>query len=181
MTASITDFLANFQEGGARPNRYEVILTFPSAVPFANDASRKIKFTCKTAAIPGSNLGVIDVPYKGRMAKIPGDKVWDDWNVTILLDNDYLGRGVFEAWHNLINGFETNVASQGMMNPANCFANATVNLLDRYDNVRRSYRVEGMFPTLVGEVTLGYDQNDMISEQPVTFAINGWSSDATDQ
>ncbi len=180
MTASITDFLANFQGGGARPNRYEVILSFPSAVPFATDAANKIKFTCKTAAIPASNMGVIDVPYKGRNAKVPGDKVWDDWNVTILLDNDYLGRGVFESWHNLILGFNSNVASNGFMNPANAFANATVNLLDRHDQIRRSYRVEGMFPTLVGEVTLGYDQNDMISEQPVTFAINGWTSDATD-
>lgn len=181
MTASINDFLANFSGGGFRPNRYEVQLTFPTAVNFATDASRQIQFTCKTSAIPGSNMGVIDVPYKGRNLKVAGDKVWDDWNVSIMLDSNMLTRSVFEQWHNLILGFETNVASPGMQNPANYYANATVNLLDREDKVIKTYLVDGMFPMLVGEVALGYDQNDMVAEQPVTFSINGWYSDATDR
>ena len=25
----------------------------------------------------------------------------------------------------------------------------------------------------------GYDQNDQVAEMPVTFAVNGWASDAT--
>jgi hypothetical protein len=177
--ASVYGFLANFRGGGARPNRYNVILTFPPAVPQGLAAATKAGFTCKAAAIPASSMGVVDVAYMGRQVKMPGDKVWADWNVTIYIDQDYLGRAVFESWHNLINGFDTNVASAGMQDPINCFARAKVQLLDRYDRVVRTYDVEGLWPTEVGEVTLGYDQNDQIMEQQVTFAVNGWNSDST--
>lgn len=179
MGASVNEFLANFQGGGARPNRYEVILTFPTAVPFATEAGRKLQFTCKAASIPATNIGVIDVPYKGRQVKVPGDKVWDDWSVTVMLDNDFLGRKSFENWHNRINGFETNVADVNFVNPANLFATAQVYAMDRADRILRTYYIEGMFPSMVAEIQLGYDQNDMVAEQQVTFAINGWSTDDT--
>lgn len=177
MSADVSTFLANFRGGGARPNRYNVILTFPPAVPNGLAASVKGGFTCKAAAIPASSVGVVDVPYKGRQVKIPGDKVWADWNVTVLLDQDFLMREVFESWHNLILGFQSNEAAPGFQDPANCFARAKVQLLDRSDNVIRTYDVEGLWPSEVGEVTLGYDQNDQVMEQQITFAINGWTSD----
>lgn len=179
MTASINDFLANFQGGGFRPNRYNVVLTFPAGVPNALPAAVKAGFTCKAAAIPSSQLGVTEVPYMGRNAKIPGDKTWDDWTVGIYIDTDFATRDVFETWHDLILGFSGNVASAGFANPVNAFANAQVQALDRYDNIIKTYNVTGMWPTNVGEVTLGYDQNDQVAEMQVTFAINGWFSEAT--
>ena len=179
MTASIYDFLANFQGGGARPNRYRVILTFPGTVPAGLQASNKISFTCSAAAIPASSLGVVDVPYMGRQVKVPGDKIWEDWNVQILLDNDFIGRSAFESWHDQLLGFRSNVAQADKVNPINAYARAQVNCLDRADNVTQIYRIDGMFPINVGEVQLGYDQNDQVALQPVTFAINGWSSGAT--
>lgn len=179
MSADIHSFLANFQGGGARPNRYEVVLTFPAGIPNGISASVKAGFTCRSASIPASNMGVIDVPYKGRQVKVPGDKVWDDWTVQILIDNDFATRDVFERWHDLILGFDSNVASNGFVNPANAFARAQVNAMDRYDQVIKTYVVEGMFPSQVGELSLAYDANDQIMEQSVTFAINGWSSDVT--
>lgn len=179
MTASIYDFLANFRGGGARPNRYRVVLTFPAGVPAGIAASEKISFTCSAASIPSSNIGIVDVPYMGRQVKVPGDKTFDDWTVTVLLDNDFLGRIAFEKWHDMILGFRTNVAQANMVNPINAYARAQVFALDRADNVIARYQIDGMFPSQVGEVTLGYDQNDQIMQQPVTFAINGWSSNAT--
>lgn len=177
--AGIGDFLANFQGGGYRPNRYNVVLTFPAGVPNALAAAVKTGFTCKAAAIPSSNMGVAEVPFMGRQAKIPGDKVWDDWNVSIMIDTDFATRDVFETWHDLILGFRNNTAAPGFANPVNAFATAQVQALDRYDNVVKVYQVEGMWPTTVGEIQLGYDQNDQVAEFPVTFAINGWTSNAT--
>ena len=179
MTASVHDFLANFRGGGARPNRYQVVLTFPPDVSDGLAAATKAGFTCKAASVPESTVGTITVHYMGRPIKIPGDKEWSDWNVTCYVDQDYVTRGVFEEWHNKILGFDTNVASDGFQDPSNCFARAKVMLLDRYDQVTRTYDVEGIWPTSVGEVTLGYDQNDQVMEQQVTFAINGWSSEST--
>lgn len=174
--ASVSSFLANFRGGGARPNRYEVILTFPAGIPLGLVASQKIAFTCSAAAIPSSNMGVVNAPFMGREVKLPGDKTFDDWTVQIMLDNDWLGRRVFERWHDMLLGFESNTASPGMLNPVNAYAKAIINQLDRADNVVATYEIEGMFPSQVGEITLGYDQNDQVMLQPVTFAVNNWRS-----
>jgi len=181
MTASVHDFLANFSGGGLRPNRYEVVLTFPGPVSSAvgGNVAQKISFTCKAATIPATNMGVIDVPFMGRQVKVAGDKIWDDWTISVLLDNDLLGRRVFEVWHDMILAFDRNVATPEFVNPSNYYASAIVTLLDRADQPLQSYQVDGMFPTQVGEVQLGYDQNDQIAEQSCTFAINGWKSDVT--
>ena len=180
MAADVFTFLANFRGGGARPNRYEVQLTFPAGVPNAVFAAEKISFTCMATSIPSSQMGVVgNVQYKGRPVKLAGDKTFDDWNVTVLIDNDWLGRSVFESWHDKILGFRSNVATPTMINPVNYFAKAVVNQLDRADRVIQSYEVEGMFPSSVGELALGYDQNDTVMQQTVTFAINGWSSNVT--
>ena len=176
--ASPQDFLANFQGGGFRPNRYNIVLTFPAAVPNALQAAAKFGFTCKAAAIPSSQLGVVTLPYMGREVKVPGDKTWDDWTVTVMLDTDFWTRDVFETWHDLILGFRSNVAAPGFANPAAAFASAQVQALDRYDQIIKEYTIDGCWPTQVGEVTLGYDQNDQVAEMPVTFAVNGWSSSA---
>lgn len=177
--SSVYDFLSNFRGGGYRPNRYRVILNFPGSVPGAQNAATKISFTCVAASIPSSNMGSVDLPYMGRPVKVPGDKIFDDWSVQILLDNDFLGRGIFERWHDQMLGFRSNVAQPQMVNPINAFASAIVQALDRNETIVREYRVEGMFPTQVGEITLGYDQNDQVAMQAVNFAINGWSSNFT--
>ena len=70
--------------------------------------------------------------------------------------------------------FRENVTASGWQSPIRGLATAQVNQLDREERVIASYTVEGIWPTNVGEITLGYDQNDTIMEQSVTFAINGW-------
>lgn len=179
MAADIYGFLANFQGGGARPNRYRVIMTLPLSIPSKVVAETKISWTCQAAAIPGAIQGVVDVPFMGRQVKVPGDKIFEDWTVQIMLDNDFVGRSAFETWMDQILGFRSNLAQPANVNPINTFARAQVLCLDRADRVTQRYQIDGMFPINVGEVTLGYDQNDQIMLQPVTFAINGWSSLAT--
>jgi hypothetical protein len=175
MSADIQTFLANFAGGGARNNLYRVILTFPQGIGGDSlAASTKAGFLCKAAAIPSSNIGVIDVPYMGRQVKIAGDKVWDDWNITVLNDTDFVTRNQFERWSNAMNGHVSNVSTEGMENPLAYMANATVQQLGRYDQVIATYKVTGIFPSQVAEIQLGSDANDQIQEFSVTFACNGW-------
>lgn len=175
MSANIHDFLANFKGGGLRPNRYRVILTFPLEVAaMFGSASEKIAFTCKATSIPESTIGEVPVPFMGREVKVAGDRTFENWGVTVMLDNDMMGRNVFETWHDLINGLRTNTSIDNYVNPSNYMGNAEVRLLDRGDAILSIYRVEYMFPTTVGSVSLGYDTNNSIAEQEVTFAINEW-------
>lgn len=172
MASSIKDFLANFAQGGLRPNRYRVNLTFPGV-----QNARKLSFTCRSSAVPSSELGTASAHFMGRELKMAGDKTWNDWNVTIYLDNDLVGRKSFEKWHNDILQFDANTAN--LMEPSSYYGSGTVQLLDRRESVLEVYEVELMYPTSVGEISLAYDSNDQIAEQQVTFAINGWKSSQT--
>lgn len=173
MVADINAFLNNFQGGGARQNRYEVFIGFPNTLGASNDIIQKISFTCKASSIPSAEMGVATVPYKGREVKIQGDRKFNDWSVTIILDNDFKGRDMFEIWIATMLGNSSNVTkSVNEVNPLNTFGQAQVHMLDRNDNIVKRYQLTGIFPTNVGDITIGYDQNDQVIEQQVTFAVN---------
>jgi len=173
MAANINSFLNNFQGGGARQNRYEVFIGFPTTLGAGTDVVQKISFTCKAASIQAATLGQAVVPYKGREIKIQGDRTFEDWNITIILDNDFKGRDLFETWVASIIGNTTNVAkSVNEVNPLNTFGQAQVHMLDRADNIIKRYQLTGLFPVSVGDITIGYDQNNQVIEQQVTFAVN---------
>ena len=71
---------------------------------------------CKSAALPGSNLGVIEVPFRGRTVKIAGDRTFDTWTATFFNDKDMEIRALFEDWANSINSHEDNTAPRFLPN-----------------------------------------------------------------
>ena len=178
MAANINSFLNNFTGGGARANRYEVIIGFPTFLGITNVAiQQKISFTCTANSIPAATIGEATVPYKGRTIKLPGDRTFENWNVTILIDNDFLGRDVFERWVAGMLGNTSNlVNSPTELNPVKIFGQAQIHLLDRSDRVIKRYTCLGMFPSNVSEVTLGYSENDAVMTQNVVFSLNEWTA-----
>lgn len=178
MAANVNAFLGNFTGGGARGNRYEVMIGFPTFLGITDTAiQQKISFTCKASSIPSSELGEATVPYKGRLIKLPGDRTFGDWTVTIAIDNDFVGRDVFETWSSGMLGNSSNLTkSPNELNPLQIFGQAQVNLLDRHDQIIKRYQITGMWPKSVGEIAIAYDQNDAVMEQTVTFSINEWAA-----
>ena len=69
-TNGVSSFLQSVKNG-VRPNLFEVSFAFPSGVDTNNLGLTS--HLCKAAALPASNLGVIEVPYRGRTVKIAGD------------------------------------------------------------------------------------------------------------
>lgn len=170
VNANIADFLANgIPQGGARPNRYRVIFTFPAGVQLQNEAARKMSYTCKATQAPGHNIGVAEVPYMGRVAKIAGDETLDDWTVTVMIDNDYVSRDTFEAWKQYVVNTNTNI---GKNDPVSYMGRADIEHLDRAGNVIKTHGIEKIWPTVVGQIQLGWDQNNTVSEFEVTLAVN---------
>ena len=96
---TISDFKSALTWGGARPNLFEVELTtFPEAAVGAGWDSEKFRYMCKSATLPASNVAPIDVPFRGRIFKVAGDRTFDTWTVTIINDEDFKLRNAFEAW-----------------------------------------------------------------------------------
>ena len=85
---SIQNFLSNLKGGGASPNRFEVVIDFP-AFAATQEEIRKTAFLVQASQIPGSNLGVKEVGFRGRQLKLPGDRTFEDWEATFYNDTDF--------------------------------------------------------------------------------------------
>ena len=58
----------------------------------------EFSFACKAAQIPSSAVGVVEVPYFGRVVKVPGNKTFENWTVTIINDEGFEIRNAMEKW-----------------------------------------------------------------------------------
>ena len=125
---TISDFKSKLTGGGARANLFEVVLTFPDAAQPAQDVLDKSRFLVKGARLPASNIAQIEVPFRGRVLKIAGDRTFDSWTVTVINDTDFSIRSAFENWMNTINKLNDNT---GLVNPADYQSDAFVFQLDR--------------------------------------------------
>lgn len=191
---TITDFRSTLSGGGVRPNLYEVRLDFPDGVvpgstAGKNNAITNAIFLCKAAALPAANIGVIDVPFRGRSLKVAGDRTFDTWTVTILNDVSYDLRGAMERWANFLSVADS---GQGRVNPADYMADAHIyqlarplhdaasksaNLADQQISSIRGYKMWGLWPSNVSQIDVAYDNNDTISEFTVEFQVQWWESD----
>ena len=178
---TISQFKSALSGGGARPNLFEVELTtFPSGISWDAD---KFKYLCKAAALPASNIANIDVPFRGRIFKVAGDRTIDTWTVTIINDEDFKLRRAFEAWTELIAKLDNNL---GATNPGAYMSNATVYQLGRGATVNSTtnagtdssilaaYNFIDIFPTAVSNIDLSYDSGDTIEEFTVEFQVQSY-------
>lgn len=162
MGLSITDFKGHFI-AGARPNLYRVTCTA---------LGQDFAFLCKATQLPSSTVDAIDVPYLGRQIKVPGNRTFEDWEVTIINDTNFGIRTLVEKWLNNINGHVSNL---GYTRVSEVYSDATVDQLDRDGATLYRYEIKDMFPTMLSAIELGFESNNEIEEYSVTFSYNYWS------
>ncbi len=193
---TISQFKGQLTGGGVRPNLFEVTLNFPngsgqSLTFMSNDATptqseqdlttdqvaSKLPFLVKAAALPASNITPVEVPFRGRVLKVAGERTFDSWTVTVLNDADFRVRTVLEEW---MNGISRLTNGSGEVDPSDYTADATVDQLSRNGDVLRRYNMVGMFPTNVSEIPLSMDTTDTIEEFTVEFQVLYWTISAID-
>ena len=195
---TIDSFKSKLVGGGARPNLFEVMLTFPQGVNGPIDEKEldlKTRFMVKAANLPASNITPIDIPFRGRNLKIAGDRTFDVWTVTVINDTDFAIRNAMERWMNGMNNLQN---ATGETNPTDYQTDAYVMQLGRGgkpDNtgagklqgpnfgddvpVLKQYKFHGIFPTNISAIELSYDQPDTIEEFTVDLQVQWW--DALDE
>ena len=123
---SISDFKSALVGGGARPNLFEVELTtLPGGIAWDAD---NFRYMCKAAALPASTIANIDVPFRGRIFKVAGDRTIETWSVTVINDESFKLRNAFEEWMQLIAKLDNNL---GATLPESYMTDASVYQLGR--------------------------------------------------
>ena len=128
---------------------------------------------CKAAQIPASSLGTIEIPYRGRKIKIPGDRSFQDWSITIISDANLQLRSAFEYWSAIFNSHTSNVTVNNFME---FMPQWSVTQLLRDGEPLRTYSFIGCYPSEIGAIDLSYENNDSIAEFPVTLNYSWWEA-----
>jgi hypothetical protein len=161
---------------GARANLFRVDVTFPSTVISDTNSTsglltQQMSLLCKSAAVPGFTVGVIEVPFRaGRRIKIAGDRTFADWTVTIINDENHTVRSAFNAWVDYIStsDYDSTSKAKGGIDQ-DYYSTVLVSHLDAKGAVVRKYQLEMAYPTDVGALDLSYDSTDTISDFTVNF------------
>ena len=168
-------FKANF-DGGSRANRFAVT----GQIGGLNPASIN-NIVVKAGSMPAVTVGILRVPFRGRVVKMPGDRTYEEWTFTVMdgFDDNSNFRDKFLKWNEIFNQHQSNTpgtpfsTGSGIdMNHANLFTDWNVHQLGLQGHAVRSVTLHKCWPTVVGEVALSYESSDTISEYTVTLAYD---------
>ena len=171
----ISDFKSKLTGGGARPNLFEVVLAFPTLVSPVNENEvlQKSRFLVKAAALPSSTIAPVEIPFRGRILKVAGDRTFETWTITVINDTDFMIRSAMEKWMNTINKLED---ASGITNPVDYQSDALVHQLDRDGSTLRSYKFKSIFPTNISTIDLSYETTDTVEEFTVEMQVLYWEA-----
>lgn len=179
MPFTVQDFRSQLVGGGARPNLFDVTLPFPTASPDSG-AAAKLTFMCQASSLPSTAVASITVPYFGRQIKVPGNRTFDNWTITVLNDEDFIVRNAFEKWLSALNSHYGNLRDANAMSTSNYSVDAFIKQYSKAGQAIKGYKMVGVFPTNVGAIDVAWNNNDSIETYTVTLDYQWWESDTSD-
>ena len=160
---NINRFLDAFR-GGTRPNRFKISGTNSAGDLFLDTH-------CTAATMPESIVGIIPIPFRGRVYKFPGDRTYNEWNVTIM--DDVADSGTwdkFHTWSEQFNNHDTNTSETRQHRTLYC-NDLTVELMDHNsDATIRTVQLVNAWPVQVGPITLDMNAANQLGSFQVQIA-----------
>ena len=167
---SLETFIGAFN-GGNRAHRYEVSMNWPTAIGISSESDLN-RFFVRAVSLPPSQLNPIRIPYRGRILKWPGDRVYFPWTIRILDQNGGDGNNAnesiwnnFNAWSNVMNNHVTNISSD---NFSDFVTDWVVKQVDEHGNTIKEVTLMDCWPTVVGPISMDANAIDTLVEFTVT-------------
>ena len=190
LRGTIDDFKASVVNDFARPNLFQVDLNFPATLGISSDLSTFGNFTVRAANLPASQIGVVEVPFRGRVLKIAGDRTFEPWTINVMNDSGFNMRNAFELWANSIQAANENFTAAGTLGDATdstgYFADMLVHQLSRdiksdseSPKITKSYKCYNVFPSNISAIDLDFGNNDAIEEFTVELQVQYWAPQST--
>jgi len=168
---SIQQFIGSFN-GGTRPNRFRISGTSPTE----NGQTLFPETLCTASSIPESIIGSIPIPFRGRIYKFPGDRVYNDWTVTMHDDTEKNAVwGFWHDWSQKFNSHENNTASD-RRHVSNFCVDLSVEHLDHQTEYStKVIRLLNAWPIQVGPIALDMAAANQLSQFQVQIAYTHYT------
>jgi hypothetical protein len=122
-------------------------------------------YLVKTTILPGISFDEKVIEWSGVPYRFPGNSTYNDWTVTLNVDEGGDVLKLFNTWCRKIQNPETGVRGSTYM----YFADQFVHMLDYSGNIMSTYRFIGSWPKSIGDVTLDYSSNE-VATVDITFS-----------
>jgi len=158
--------------GGNRAHRYDVQMDWPVAAGSGSNTSgpELNRFFVRSVALPASQINPIRIPYRGRVLKYPGDRIFYPWTFRVLDQN--VGNGAnksiwnkFNAWSNGINDYTENTHNDVW---DSFTTDWTIQQTDADGDVIKTAKLIDCWPTVIGPISLDSNAIDTLVEFTVT-------------
>ena len=140
-------------------------MSFPGGSGFDDSLNR---FFIRAVSLPPSQVNPIRVPYRGRILKWPGDRIYFPWTFRVL---DQGGKSSlwtkFNDWSNTINDHKTNISN----NNWNEFTTDPWQIKQigaDGTSVIKEVELFDCWPTIVGPISMDANSIDTLVEFTVT-------------
>lgn len=179
MSDGILNRLKQSVGAGARANKYRVILNLPTVASGIVD-SDELDVLVTSASMPGKTIGAIELHNQGRKLVIPGDTSYSNsWGVEMYLNETHDARRAILKWMKACDNFQENVHASGSAY-SDLLVTGTIIQLDSHGEEVVRYTMHNMWPSDVGEISMGDDSADTINKVSVTFTFSDWVTGTED-
>lgn len=173
----ISEFTENMKYGGARPHLFQVELTVPLALVVTTGSGaalpKDLRVKATATQVPASSVDAIPVYYQGRAVNFSGARSYAPWTIEVINDEDFRIYDTFVSWLASLNDPLENKRMNGLSSaPANYKSVANILQYGQDEALIKQWRVNGIFPTNVSEISLGWQDVNQIERFQVTFAVD---------
>lgn len=171
----------NAFSGGSRPNRFKVTVTGAGGGANGVNATLIPEHLVTATTLPSSVVGAINIPYRGRIYKFPGDRQYDDWSVMIYDDGEGANSIWYKwhAWSEQFNGHVNNIAKDRKQSPR--FGSIAVHHLSHHDAGAKPIKtitLQNAWPVAVGAVNLDMAQANQLATFQCQIAFTHYTVSA---
>ena len=152
----------------ARPNQFQVHITFPKGVADTKVVEAATHLTCQ-GSIPQSTIEDIQIMYRGKQYHEAGERTYSPWQCQIYNSANFKVRSALERWSHTILAAES---TAGNDRPRDYKQNVEIKQLDRNGHVLRTYKLIGAYPQEVGEIQLDFSQGNTVEQFSCTFVYD---------
>jgi len=191
---NIGSFTAAMQQsnGFARANRFLVTIDTPPGPWVKSDTVQQLQFFCDNVNMPGASLIPIDHKRNsiGPFDRRPSAIIPSEISASFMLDAQGRNLDFFQAWTtNIVNMGQGGKAVDNVVNGATGAAfgeiayskdyvtTMRIETFDMNANKINTLTAYECWPSQLGDVTLGWGQNDEIARVTVNFQLRNWESE----
>lgn len=178
---NVESFVAELKEKGfSKPYLFQLwipglmsneVLSFNDVGREASAKGDMLRMFVKSTSIPQSTVNVISVPHQGRIVKLPGERVFNEWTFNVFNDEKYKIRRLFEDWHHRISDVRLGKRQIKFKNKlSNLLQDIRVDQLSPSGDILKTYVIEGAFPSTLSQMDFNWESTSNTQDFTVTIA-----------